>query len=213
MMPSMLRIEPYREQQRRWPGKGRVVLAQADATSVVVYQAYRPAIGRFAAEHGWFGGEFSQQRMTWVKPNFLWMMYRSSWGTAKDQEVVLAVRMRREAFDGLLVSAVHSKYDAERYGSEEQWRQRVKESDVRLQWDPDHAPNGHPLARRAIQVGMRGAAARSYSRDWLLGIEDISAFVAEQRAIVQAGELDRLVTPREEPHAVSPEMARHLGIA
>lgn len=26
--------------------------------SIVVYQAYRPAIGHFAAEHGYFGGEF-----------------------------------------------------------------------------------------------------------------------------------------------------------
>ena len=32
------------------------ILAQFDATSIVVYQAYRPAIGHYAAEHGHFGG-------------------------------------------------------------------------------------------------------------------------------------------------------------
>jgi hypothetical protein len=26
---------------------------------------------------------------------------------------------------------------------------------VRLQWDPDHHPNGSPLKRRAIQLGLR----------------------------------------------------------
>ena len=58
-------------QRARWPRDGRHVMAQYDADSVVVYQAYRPAIGQFAAAHGYFGGEFSLGRMSWVKPNFL----------------------------------------------------------------------------------------------------------------------------------------------
>jgi hypothetical protein len=69
--------EPYLAQQARWPASGRHILAQFDVESVVVYQAYRPAIGHFAARHGYFGGGFSLGRMSWIKPNFLWMMYRS----------------------------------------------------------------------------------------------------------------------------------------
>ena len=64
-----------------WPKEGRHILAQFDDDTVIVYQAYRPSIGRYAAEHGAFGGDFSYSRMSWVKPNFLWMMYRSGWGT------------------------------------------------------------------------------------------------------------------------------------
>src|SRR5262249_23601423 len=80
--PAMpLRTEACRSQIARWPRSGRHILAQYDASTVVVYQAYAPEIGRFAAEHGWFGGPFSYERMSWVKPNFLWMMYRSGWGT------------------------------------------------------------------------------------------------------------------------------------
>ena len=42
--------------------------------------------------HGYFGGDhFSLNRMSWVKPNFLWMMYRSGWGQKEGQVVVLAV--------------------------------------------------------------------------------------------------------------------------
>ena len=50
--------EPYLAQQARWPRSGRHILAQFDADSVVVYQAYNPAIGHFAARHGYFGGGF-----------------------------------------------------------------------------------------------------------------------------------------------------------
>src|SRR5206468_2943297 len=78
--------EPYTTQEARWPQSGRHILAQLDAESVIVYQAYRPAIGHFAAEHSYFGGEFRLSRMSWIKPNFLWMMYRCGWGTREGQE-------------------------------------------------------------------------------------------------------------------------------
>lgn len=82
-----LLTEPYLEQVQRWPTSGRHILAQFDADTVVVYQAYQPALGHFAAEHGYFGGGFSLDRMSWVKPNFLWMMFRCGWGTKENQEV------------------------------------------------------------------------------------------------------------------------------
>src|SRR5919206_412264 len=96
---------PYREQVGRWPRAGRHILTQYDDERVVVYQAYRPAIGRFAATHGEFGGEFSFSRMSWIKPNFLWMMYRSGWSAKEGQERVLALRLKRPFFDELLRAA------------------------------------------------------------------------------------------------------------
>ncbi len=80
--------EPYLTQNTRWPRSGRHILAQYDDDSVLVYQAYRPSIGHFAARYGYFGGEFSFTRMSWIKPNFLWMMYRSGWGTKEGQEIM-----------------------------------------------------------------------------------------------------------------------------
>src|SRR5215468_10342470 len=112
-----LKTEPYLEQLRRWPSMGRHILAQFDDESVVVYQAYRPAIGRFAAEHGYFGGPFSLERMSWVKPNFLWMMYRCGWGTKEGQEVVLGLRIRRAFFEGLLFQAVPSSFDEQHFST------------------------------------------------------------------------------------------------
>lgn len=152
--------EPYHLQKTRWPQQGRHILAQFDADTIVVYQAYRPAIGRFAAEHQRFGGPFSLERMSWIKPNFLWMQYRSGWGTKKDQEVTLAVRLRRDAFDTILAEAIHSTHVPEVYGERAAWEQLGKRSDVRLQWDPDHGPSGDKQERRAI-LGRRSPATRA----------------------------------------------------
>jgi hypothetical protein len=70
--------EPYLAQAGRWPATGRHILAQYDDRTVVVYQAYRPEIGHFAAKNGYFGGAFSLNRMSWIKPNFFsWL---SDWG-------------------------------------------------------------------------------------------------------------------------------------
>lgn len=198
-----LQTKPYLYQQVGWPQKGRVILAQYDADSIVVYQAYRPAIGDFAAQHGYFGGEFKLSRMTWIKPNFLWMMYRSGWGAKPGQEVVLAIRLQRSAFDSILAQAVHSSFQSELYESQESWQKAVQTSDVRLQWDPDHNPAGHKLERRAIQLGLRREAIRRYAQEWILDIEDISDFVAEQRQHVVSGNYEDLLTPAEAPYPVS----------
>lgn len=199
----LLNTEPFVAQNERWPKSGRVILAQSDSDSVVVYQAYRPSIGHFAAKHGFFGGDFSMSRMTWIKPNFLWMMYRSGWGTKEGQEVTLAIRLARNAFDEILRQAVHSTFNRHVYSSHDDWKQAVANSSVRLQWDPDHGPSGAPLERRAIQLGLRGPVVEKYARDWVLAIEDISEFVEHQRQAVIAGKLDQLVTPLEAIYVVT----------
>jgi Domain of unknown function (DUF4291) len=193
--------EPYHEQSRRWPKEGHHILAQFDQDSVVVYQAYRGAIGHFAAEHQFFGGEFKLDRMSWIKPNFLWMMYRSGWGTKDGQEVILAVRIKRKGFEQILADAVHSNFARDLYSSKEAWQKAVSASSVRLQWDPDHNPSGNKEARRAIQLGLRGSTIARYSREWIVSITDISGFVAEQRANTRSP-YKGLMTPREEVYPV-----------
>lgn len=210
----MLVTEPYPEQIKVWPKQGRHVLAQFDAQTVVVYQAYNPAIGRYAAGHGSFGGDFRYDRMSWIKTNFLWMMYRSGWGTKVDQEVTLALRLRRTFFDALLAQAVPSGWDGTLYPTREDWTRAVGRSDVRLQWDPDHHPSGAKLERRAVQLGLRGRALEAFGRRELVEVLDLSAFVAEQRAVLAAGGVGSLVTPRERVYTpADPAVAARLGLA
>ncbi len=192
-----LRTAPYRDQQTSWPPHGRHILAQYDDDSVWVYQAYRQEIGDFAAEHGYFGGAFSYSRMSWIKPNFLWMMYRSGWGTKPGQEVTLAVRLRRAFFERVLAAAVHSPYRQGVYPSPEAWKRAVGKSSVRLQWDPDHGPAGDKLERRAIQLGLRGDVLAEYGRHAIVEIVDLSGFVAEQRPNAASKPYASLLTPAE----------------
>jgi hypothetical protein len=196
----MLPTTSYAEQMKRWPQTGRHILAQFDDDTIIVYQAYRPEIGKFAVEKGYFGGAFKYSRMSWIKPNFLWMMYRSQWGQAEGQEVVLGVRLRRTFFDSLLAQAVPSSFDPGAFNTREAWAAAVDRSDVRLQWDPDHMPTGEKCERRAIQLGLRGAALEAYGKQEIVQIIDMSLFVAEQRANIGDWRNGKLVTPTEDSY-------------
>jgi hypothetical protein len=199
-----LTVCPYTDQAAGWPAAGRHIQAHFDAETVVVYQAYRPAIARHALAHGRFGGEFSFQRMSWIKPNFLWMMYRSGWGTKEGQQMTLGLRLRRPFFDGLLAAAVASSYDGAGFASHEAWKAAIADSDVRLQWDPDHDPHGRPLARRAIQLGLRGAVLAAFGTVELVEVIDMTPFVdAQRRALASGGDaslslpVERTYTPAD----------------
>jgi uncharacterized protein DUF4291 len=182
-----MKKERYQTLQAGWPEQGRHILAHFDATTIYVYQAYRPTIADYAVSHQRFGGEFSFGRMSWIKPNFLWMMYRSGWASKEGQERILAVRLNRSFFDELLRAAVPSSFEQSTYSSRQEWAEAVKSSEVRLQWDPDHDPAGRPLERRALQLGLRGRALQRYATDQIVSITDLTDFVIEQR--------DRLSAP------------------
>ncbi len=207
----MLKTEIYETQRTNWPAAGRHILAQFDDETIVVYQAYRPSIGHAAARNGRFGeGGFSFDRMSWIKPNFLWMMFRAGWGTKEGQEVILAIRLKRAGFDRILKEAVHSSFVQEVYENREAWKRAVKSSSVRLQWDPDHNPAGHKVERRAVQLGLRGDALSRYAREYTVSIEDVSQFVAEQRSNVGTSALR---TPAEDVYPVhDTEVYSKLGL-
>jgi hypothetical protein len=206
-----MKFEPYTDQLKEWPQEDRHLLAQYDDDSILVYQAYRPAIAAYAVKHQRFGGEFSFNRMSWIKPNFLWMMFRAGWATKEGQERILAVSIRRTFFERVLERAVASGLAASGYDDETEWKRAIETSDVRLQWDPDHDPFGQPVARRAVQLGLRGETLAEYGTTAIIGIEDITGFVREQHGNV-AGDCRALVTPCERVYVPGEAGARNLGI-
>jgi Domain of unknown function (DUF4291) len=211
-----LQTEPYTIQATRWPATGRHILANYDAGSIVVYQAYRPAIAAHALSAKAFGGDFSYARMSWIKPNFLWMMYRSGWATKENQKFVLALRLSRPFFERLLEQAVPSSFDGEYFASHEEWKSAVASSEVRLQWDPDHDPHGKPVERRAIQLGLRGDTLEKFGKRELLDVIDMTAFVSAQRSILASGNLSAMMLPSERVyHPQNPDLVRRhkLGAA
>ncbi|WP_213277522.1 DUF4291 domain-containing protein [Chryseobacterium indologenes] len=194
-----IKLKKYKEQLQNWPQQGHHIMAQYDDEKIIVYQSYRKEIGEFAVKNQFFGGAFSLERMTWIKPNFLWMMYRNGWGRKEGQESVLAIHLKKEAFRKYLENAVYSSYNKKLGISREEWQDRVKSSSVRLQWDPDHDPFGNKLERRAIQIGLRKEFIKSFAKDDILLIENISDFVAEQYRFVLNDDLDNLIIPEEKP--------------
>lgn len=195
-----MKTKKYNEQIKEWPVTGHHIMAQYDDEKVIVYQSYRPAIGNFATKKQYFGGPFKYTRMTWIKPNFLWMMYRNGWGTKEGQEVVLAIHLKRTAFERYLTNAVYSNFQEDIYGTIENWKEQVQTSSIRLQWDPDHDPYGAKIERRAIQIGIRNEQIIKYAKEDIIKIEDISEFVKEQHQHVLNNELDKLMVPEEKPY-------------
>ena len=202
-----LSVQPYLEQLPHWPQTGQHILAQFDDDSIVVYQAYRPSIALYAVANQRFGGDFSFNRMSWIKPNFLWMMYRSGWANNEGQEHILAVRLRRSFFDQVLEAAVASTFRAGDHPSQQEWQEAIASSEVRLQWDPDHDPLGTCVQRRAVQLGLRGETLRQYGQSALVSIEDITPFVAKQRAHLTEG-FANLQTPAESVYLPASETAQ-----
>lgn len=159
----------------------RQVRASYDDETVTVYQAYSPAIAGPAVAAGRFVPPFKRERTTWIKPSFLWMMYRCGWATKAGQERVLAVRITRAGFEEALAEACLSHFDRRVYPDAVAWSRRMRDTEVRVQWDPERDPSGAPLEHRSLQVGLGGGAAGRYVDEWLIGIEDVTALVCELR--------------------------------
>ena len=155
--------------------------------TIRVYQAYPEVIAKEAVSLGTFGPHFKMGRMTWIKPSFLWMMYRCGWASKEGQERVLAIDIKRTAFDYIVKNAVLSTFHPEAGRTMEEWKRMIKSTDIRCQWDPERDIWGNPLEYRSIQLGLRGQAVASYVNDWIVFIEDITEYVRELDAMRKAG--------------------------
>jgi hypothetical protein len=208
-----IETQRYVDQVKHWPAEGRHILAHFDDESIIVYQAYRPEIARYAVEHRALGGShFSYNRMSWIKPNFLWMMYRCGWGTKSDQQATLALRISRTFFEKLLAQAVRSSFDPTQHASKEDWEASIARSEVRLQWDPDHHPNGAKQTRRALQLGLRGAVLERFGKRELLEVTGMSEFVTAQRQRM-SNDIAELQMPRERVYWPANDIAaRNIGL-
>src|SRR5579863_6881505 len=193
-----IKCEKYQLVHERLPKEGQYIIGHQTSDSIVVYQAYKHSIADYAIKHQALGGsEYSFNRMSWIKPNFLWMMYRCGWAEKVNQERVLAIWVRKGTLEVILENAVISSFNASCYENQESWKQALDEKEVRLQWDPDHDPYGAKLMRRAIQLGLKGEILRNFGRQIEL-IEDITDFVRAQKRHVDGERLDLLEVPVEE---------------
>jgi hypothetical protein len=179
------------------------IRAVHDAETITVYQAYGAAIALPALDAQRFVPPFKRDRMTWIKPSFLWMMYRSGWATKEGQEHVLAVRLRRPGFDAAVAGACLSHYSPGVHASHEEWSRLLRTSPVRVQWDPERSLQLQPLPHRSLQLGLSGEAVHRYVDEWTVDISDVTALAHSVHALVAAHALDeaRALLPPERPYA------------
>lgn len=202
-------VDLYEKLQTTWPVQGNVVLHSSNINitgdTIILYQAYNDSIANYAVSNQTFRNcpDYSTTRMTWLKPNFLWMMYRSGWATKINQERILAITVKKEDFNEILGKSV-STTKKENFAD-------VKKQviDVRLQWDPDHNPFGEKLERRAIQIGIRGNVLDVFLSQQIMNICDITAFVQEQRNNVSRERLKLLCVPSEQIYIIDDDLLRN----
>ena len=165
----------------------RKINALYDDDTVRVYQAYRNEIADEALRLGTFGSHFKKTRMTWIKPSFLWMMYRAGWAEKEGQERILAINITKEGFFTILKNSVLSHYDRKVYEKAEEWEQDKRNFSGRCQWDPERNIFGGPLEFRAIQLGLKDEIVESYIKKWIVNIEDITPMVKKTKKMRDEG--------------------------
>jgi hypothetical protein len=180
----------------------RQIRAVYDESTIRVYQAYSDAIADSALAKGTFvSPPFKMDRMTWIKPSFLWMMYRAGWGF-KDagQKRILAIDITREGFEWALAHGCLSH--AEESISKEEWQAKKNASPVRIQWDPERDLLLRPLGYRSIQIGLSKEAVRLYVNEWIQRITDVTPLAHTVHALVdiQNFEAAQKILPIEIPY-------------
>ncbi|HEX6681947.1 MAG TPA: DUF4291 domain-containing protein [Candidatus Limnocylindrales bacterium] len=193
----------------------RQIRATYNDDTLTVYQAYSPAIAVPAVAAGRLVEPFKRERMTWVKPSFLWMMYRSGWASQPGQEHVLAVEIRRDGFEWALSRACLSHFDRDLYPDQDAWARRLRESPVRVQWDPERSLSLQPLEYRSLQVGLSADAVRRYVDEWTVGITDVTGLAHRIRELVRTGERDAAagLLPPERPYPLPPQVGEVVGVS
>jgi Domain of unknown function (DUF4291) len=194
-----MKTEKYIEQKKRLPANGKQIIGCKEEENIIVYQAFNPQITAYAVAHQHFGGTaYSFNRMSWIKPGFLWMMYRAGWAAKDNQQHILAITLPIIYLKTILNQATVTSYDNSLFATEEDWKNELNKTEVRLQWDPDHDPFGNKQERKAIQIGMKGAVLKKFCTEWISKIEDITGFVKQEHQKVLNNKIDNLELPIEE---------------
>ena len=154
------------------------VRADYDADTIVVYQAYAPAIADAALRAGRFVAPFSFRRMTWIKPSLQWLMHRSNWARKPGQERILAVRMTRQGWEEALSQAVLTTGDPD----------AVAQAAVHVQWDPERLLRGAALNHYSIQVGIGRHLIRTFTDDWIVGLTDLTPQIRKAATLTRTGD-------------------------
>ncbi len=193
----------------------RQIRASYTKKTIRIYQAYSNRIADPTLQAGTFiSPPFKIDRMTWIKPSFLWMMYRSGWATKMGQERILAIDMTRNGFEWALNNSCLSHYERDVYPSQEEWLTKKQHLPVRIQWDPERDIWLHKLDYRSIQIGLSGEAVQQYVNHWVVEITEITPLCKEIQAALKdkGAALTMNMVPDEKAYPLPESIAANVGI-
>ncbi|KAK4663518.1 hypothetical protein QC763_609090 [Podospora pseudopauciseta] len=187
--------------------------------TITLYQAYNHPIASAAvsAQSLTASPLFKTTRMTWIKPSWAWMLYRSGY-SFKDanQSRILALTMSHEDFLWLLSQGVVSHRSPEEKGDQG----GKKLGGVRIQWDPERDVKMERLGYRSIQIGIPGGEVCERWVGMVKKIEDVTdkarelKRVIDERPEVTVGVLKEMgLVPEEKVFEIEDEEVRkRLGM-
>jgi hypothetical protein len=188
------------------------IRADYDAQSILVYQAYAAAIALPALKAQRFVPPFSFNRMTWIKPSFLWLMERSNWGQKSGQEYILGIRIKRSGWEEALSLAILTHPERSIYKNAEDWRAAFDQAVVIVQWDPERSIRGATLPYDSVQVGLSRHIIHRYVEEWILTIQDYTPLAKKIKGFLKAGEGEKAkkLLPQERIYPVDEPIGRRL---
>ena len=166
----------------------REIRAVFDERTIRVYQAYSAEIAVPAIQSQKFVPPFKKSRMTWIKPSFTWMMYRSGWASKPGQEYILGIDILRSGFECALSHSCLTHFDARFHESQESWEAEMKAASVRIQWDPERTFHLQPLPYRAIQIGLGPESVSAFVEEWITRIEDLTPLAKRVDGLIKNGD-------------------------
>lgn len=189
-----------------------------DDDGVYFYQAFNDAIADWAVEHQALGGPvFNATRMTWIKPSFAWVLYRSGYAAKHSQERVLKLKLPHAAVAALLSRCACKVGGGGAKG--------------RVQWDPardletseGRGKGTEPrrmLRARAIQIGLSRELSATYTAS-ITEVHDVTALARRVGAAHKAKDVKaamaelRGALPRERPYLprLPPAELARLGMS
>lgn len=180
MMPP---LAPWSEVHESLPTEGRSLAACFDDQTIWVFAAHERAIADYATEHGRFGGKaWMEDRITRFRLSLPRVMARSERGQREAKEGLLAIRLPRDRFDAILRQAVHwREFPDGLYATKGQWRLATRYAQVVMDWAPDCDPFGADLARFTVRFGVRAHTLNKFTREWVVGIDDLTALAEQWR--------------------------------
>jgi hypothetical protein len=193
----------------------RSIRAFQDDNTITVYQAFNRKIADTAVQFQTFTSPpFKMDRMTWIKPSFLWMMYRSGWAKKEADKQILSIKITKKGFEEALNLSCLSTFHDEIHDTKDDWKIQLSKSPVRIQWDPERNIFLQPLNYRTIQIGLSDIAVFKYVNEWITEIKNITMEVDHIYTLLKNENIEQAMAllPIETYYQVPSTLAKKIGI-